>query len=173
MIGQVISNVLRLLVLLLAQVLVLDHLDVANGWLVPYLYVLFLLMLPFPMPPWAQLLTGFGTGLVMDLFSSTPGLHTSACVVMMYARPWVMRLLAPRDGYDFGRQPTLQHMGSAWALTNYGALILLHHLWLFFAEVQRLGGFAGTLFRAVLSAAFTLLLCMLVQMLFGRNARKA
>ena len=45
--------------------------DLANGWLVPYLYVLFLLMLPFELPDWAQLLVGFFAGMVMDLFSST------------------------------------------------------------------------------------------------------
>ena len=47
MITTIGANLLRFMVLLLLQVLVLDHLDVANGYMVPYLYVLFLLMLPF------------------------------------------------------------------------------------------------------------------------------
>ncbi|MBL0127221.1 MAG: hypothetical protein IPP83_07120 [Flavobacteriales bacterium] len=42
---------------MLLQVLVLDHLDIANGWMVPYLYPLFLLMLPFELPAWASLPT--------------------------------------------------------------------------------------------------------------------
>ena len=173
MIALVANNLLRALILILAQVLVLDHLDVANGWVVPYLYVLFLLMLPFSVPAWAQLFIGFGMGMAIDLFSSTPGMHTSACLVMMFARPWVLRTLAPRDGYDHGRQPTLQHMGTAWTLSTYGALVLLHHLWLFFAEVHRFDAFFSTIARALLSTLATLLLCALVQSLFARNLRRA
>ena len=68
MIGTILGHILRFVVLILLQVLVLDHLDVLNGYLVPYLYVLFLLMLPIELPAWAQLAIGAFTGLVMDLF---------------------------------------------------------------------------------------------------------
>ena len=81
MITTIGANLLRFMVLLLLQVLVLDHLDVANGYMVPYLYVLFLLMLPFELPEWITLPIGAFTGLVLDTFSSTPGMHMSACVV--------------------------------------------------------------------------------------------
>ncbi len=165
MIVTVLANFLRFLVLMLLQVLVLDHLDVANGFMVPYLYVLFLLMLPIELPAWAQLTTGAATGLVMDYFSSTPGMHMSACVVMMYARLNLLRLLAPREGYEFGMRPTLPRMGIAWYLTYAGLLILVHHLWLFFVEVHRFDSFFGTFFRAVLSGVFTFALCLLAQFL--------
>ena len=62
MIGTIIANILRFLLLVLLQALVIDHIDLANGWLVPYLYVLFLLMLPLNTPLWAALLIGFATG---------------------------------------------------------------------------------------------------------------
>ncbi|HRH67876.1 MAG: hypothetical protein JNL43_15655 [Flavobacteriales bacterium] len=165
MILTVLANLLRFLLLMLLQVLVLDHLDVANGFMVPYLYVLFLLMLPIELPAWAHLSTGAATGLVMDLFSSTPGMHMSACVVMMYARGNLLRLLAPREGYEFGMRPTLPRMGMAWYLTYAGLLILIHHLWLFFIELHRFDSFFSTFFRAVLSAVFTFGLCLLAQFL--------
>lgn len=165
MIVTVLANILRFLLLILLQVLVLDHLDVANGLLVPYLYILFLLMLPIELPAWAQLLSGAVTGLAMDLFSSTPGMHMSACVVMMYGRLNLLRLLAPREGYEFGTRPTLPRMGFAWYITYTGLLILLHHLWLFFIELHRFDSFFSTFFRAVLSAVFTFALCLLAQFL--------
>ena len=46
MIGTILGHILRFIALILLQVLVLDHLDVLNGLMVPYLYVFFLLMLP-------------------------------------------------------------------------------------------------------------------------------
>lgn len=165
MIATVLANLLRFAVLVLLQVLVLDHLDVAYGFVVPYLYILFLLMLPIELPAWAQLVTGALTGLVMDLFSSTPGMHMSACVVMMYARLNLLRLLAPREGYEFGMRPTIPRMGLAWFLTYAGLLIAIHHLWLFFIELHRFDSFFSTFLRALLSAAFTLALCLLTQFL--------
>lgn len=165
MIVTVLANLQRFILLVLLQVLVLDHLDVANGFMVPYLYVLFLLMLPIELPAWAQLVLGAFTGLVMDYFSSTPGMHMSACVVLMFARIHLLRLLAPREGYEFGMRPTLPRMGIAWYLTYTGLLLLLHHLWLFFVEVHRFDSFFSTFFRATLSAVFTFALCLLAQFL--------
>jgi len=171
MMAGVPTHVLRLVALMLTQVLVLDHLDVANGWMVPYLYVLFLLMLPFELPMWAALFLGAATGGTMDLFSGTPGMHMGACLVMAFARGRLLRTIAPRDGYEHGMRPTVQNMGAAWFITYAGLLVLVHHLWLFFAEVHRFDGFPSTILRAMLSAAFTLALCLLAQFLTARPGR--
>lgn len=169
MIGIVIANVLRFVLLLLVQVLVLDHIDLAHGWLLPYLYVLFLLMLPLELPGWAGLLIGAVTGLVMDLFSSTPGMHMSACLVLMYARIHLLKLIAPREGYEFGMRATIPDMGLTWFVTYAGLLVLAHHLWLFMVELHSFRAFLGTFLRALLSSAFTLLLCALAQFLTSRT----
>lgn len=166
-----IANLFRFIALVLLQVVVLDHLDVANGWMVPYLYVLFLLMLPFELPAWSVLVIGAVTGLTIDLFSSTPGMHMSACLVMMYARVQLLRFIAPREGYEYGMRPTIPRMGLAWFLTYAGLLILVHHSWLFTVEMHRLDGFFSTFLRAVLSAAFTLGLCILGQFLTSSSER--
>ena len=171
MIGTILGHILRFIALILLQVLVLDHLDVLNGLMVPYLFVFFLLMLPIEMPAWAQLAIGAVTGLVMDFFTSTPGMHMSACVVMMYARLQVLRLLSPREGYEFGARPTVMRMGFPWYVTYAGLLILLHHLWLFFVELHRFDAFLGTFLRALLSAAFTFALCLLAQFLTSGQER--
>lgn len=171
MIGGVFGIVLRSIGLILLQAMVIDHMDLASGWITPYIYVLALLMLPFDTPAWAGLCIGFVTGLIMDLFSATPGLHTSACTVMAYARLWVLRLVAPRDGYEFGRRPTISHMGMAWFFTYAGLLILVHHLWLFYAEVYRFHHPFSTLLRAVLSGLATLALCLLAQGFGPRTTR--
>ncbi len=171
MIATVLANILRFVVLIALQVLVLDHLDVANGWMVPYLYVLFLLLLPFEVPAWGLLLAGGATGLVMDVLSDTPGMHTTACIVMMYARGYWQRLIAPREGYEFGMRPDVQHMGLSWTLTYSGMLVLVHHLWLFFFELHRFDRTGGTLVRVLLSGTLTLGLVMLAEFLMRSDRR--
>jgi rod shape-determining protein MreD len=171
MITTVRANILRFILLVLLQALVIDHIDLAHGWVVPYIYVLFILLLPFDTPDWATLLLGFLLGMVMDLFSSTPGMHASACVVMAYARIWMLRALVPREGYDPGKRPIIQHMGLAWFTTYAGVLILVHHLWLFFVEVYRFDDFLSTFLRALMSAIATFILCLLAQALLSRDIR--
>ena len=171
MISTVLSNAFRFVLLVLLQALVIDHIDLAHGWVVPYVYVLFILLLPFDTPAWATLVLGFLIGMTMDLFSSTPGMHASACVLMAFGRLLMLRVLVPREGYDVGKRPIIQHMGLAWFMTYAGVLIVMHHLWLFFVEVYRFDDFLSTLFRALMSAAATLALCLLAQALLSRDIR--
>lgn len=171
MIATILNQVLAFVALVLMQAMVLDHLDLANGWVVPYLYVFFLIALPFNTPPWATLLLGFVLGMAMDFFTSTPGMHASACTLMAFVRLLMLRLLAPRDGYDPLKRPNVAHMGMAWYITFASVLILVHHLWLFFVEVYRFDDFLTTFLRAVMSAAATLLLCLLAQALTTRTPR--
>ena len=171
MIATVRANIVRFIVLVLLQALVLDHIDLAHGWVVPYIYVLFILLLPFETPPWATLILGFILGMTMDFFSSRPGMHAGACVLLAYGRVWMLRILRPREGYDPGKRPIIQHMGVAWFTTYAGVLILVHHLWLFFVEVYRFDDFLDTLLRALMSSAGTLVLCLLAQALLSRDIR--
>ncbi len=171
MIGIVFANFFRLVLLLLLQVLVLDHLDVANGYAVPFLYVLFLLMLPFELPAAALLIIAAATGGILDIFGNTPGMHMSACTLMAFARLKVVRILAPREGYEYGMQPTAVSMGLTWFVTYAGSLILIHHMWLFFVEINRFDAFFTTFGRVLLSTLFTLALCLLAQFLTARPKR--
>lgn len=171
MIALVRNHILGFIFLVLLQTLVLDQLDLANGWVVPYLYVLFIIALPFDTPPWATLLLGFTLGMAVDMFSSTPGMHASATVLMAWARLFMLRILAPRDGYDHDSRPNVADMGITWYTTFAGLLILIHHIWLFFVEVYRFDDFFSTLLRALMSAVATLLLCLLAQALTSHGAR--
>ena len=172
MISEILSHSIRFLVLMLIQVFILDHIDLADGMAVPYLYVLFLLMLPFDIRHPTLMLIAFGTGLVMDMFSNTPGMHTSACVLLAFVRPYLLRSIAPRDGYEFGLTPQLQDMGLTWFLTYVGIMVFIHHLWLFYVEVYMLDRFFQTLLRVIFSSIFTVLICLLAQFLSFSPSRR-
>jgi len=155
---------LRFFFLILLQVLILNNINL-GGFINPYLYVLFVLMLPMETPGWLVLLSAFFLGLGIDIFMQTLGIHSASTVFMAYCRRYVLRLLSPRDGYDFGLQPSIRDMGFTWYFSFAGILILLHHCLLFFLEVFRFSEFFATLGRTVMSTFFTLLLVILCQFL--------
>ena len=75
-------NLLTEWVLLIAvQVLVLNGIDYLQ-WGTPFLFILFIINLPTDMNRIPLLVTAFLTGLVVDVFSSTPGIHSTACVLI-------------------------------------------------------------------------------------------
>jgi len=166
------SDIPRAILLILVQILVLNQLDLFNGYVQPFLYIIILLLLPFETPAWAQLLIGLAIGLIMDMFTFTPGMHTSACIFLCFARPGILRVLSPRDGYEMGMNPTISHMGIAWYFLYAGSLTLIHHFWLFTIEVLRWDLVPSVLLRTLLSAFATLALIFLVQFLFFRSAKK-
>jgi len=144
-------NIFRFVVLILFQVLVLDNVMI-NGYMIPYIYILFILLMPFETPRWIQLLSGFALGLVMDLFSGTPGMHTAASVLVAFARPYLLDLLASRDGYEPETFPRVHYYGLLWFLKYTALIVVMHHLALFYLEVFQLKHFFSTLLRVILSS---------------------
>jgi len=174
MLNEVLKNTARFVFLLILQGMILNDVNLMNGQAIPYLYILFILMLPLETPRWLELLLGLVLGLGMDMFTNTVGIHASACVWLAFLRPVYLRAIAPRDGYEFGQNPTISDLGLSWFLKYSSVLILAHHFWLFYVEVYSFKGFFTTLLRVILSSAFTLALVLLSQyLIFTGKSRTA
>jgi len=163
MIGNVIKYGVSFILLILFQGLILNNIEF-GGYVVPFLYVVFILSLPFETPNWIVLLLGFVIGIAVDSFSSTLGMHTSATLFMAFSRNYLLKLLEPRGGYEFNSKPNVQFMGLTWYLLYAVILVLLHHLFLFYIESFKLSQFFFTLGRTIASTIFTLVLVMIFQL---------
>lgn len=151
-------------VLLLLQVLIFNNIQF-SGYLNPYIYVIFVMLLPVETAGWFLLLVSFFGGLVIDIFMNTPGMHAGATVAAGFARPFVLRSLAPRDGYETGAEPSMAAYGFRWFLIYSTVVVGIHHLFLFYLEVFRLDGFFRTLIKVILSTVFTVIFVMIAEYL--------
>lgn len=134
-----------------------------------FIYVGFLLTFQFELGIIAAMLIGFATGLSVDVFSNTLGVHASASVLLMYLRPTLFNIFTPHGGYPIGAKPTPTIMGFNWFSTYSLILIFFHHSMLFFVEA---GGFQlifHTLQKIILSTFFTFSIVILIQYLFSRK----
>jgi len=161
-------NIIRFLILVLFQGLILNNIQL-GGYINPYIYVLFILLMPFEAPGWSLPVVGFLLGLSIDLFTHTPGIHASATVFIAFLRPYVLTMIAPRDGYEVGSFPRLYYYGFVWFLKYTVILVLAHHLFLFYIEVFRFSDFFTTFFRALISAIFSITLIVLSQYFIFRR----
>ncbi len=144
-------NIVRFLVVILFQVLLMDNVMI-SGYMVPYVYLLFILLMPFETPRWVQLLSGFILGMGIDLFANTLGMHTAATVMIAFVRPYLLNLLAPRDGYEAETFPRIHYYGFLWFLKYTLIIVAIHHFMLFYLEVFQLKEFFSTLLRVILSS---------------------
>lgn len=171
MIRPLTENFIRFILLILVQVLILNHIQF-SGYLNPFIYVLFILLLPFETPNWLLLILAFFCGLIVDAFSDTMGMHASASVFMAFLRPFVLKIFSPREGYEPGSKPTVQYYGVLWFVRYTAVLVFLHHLFLFYIEVFRFTGFFYTFLKVILSSFVTLSLILLSQAFFYNKKLK-
>ena len=161
-------NISRFLILVLIQVLILNNIQL-SGFINPYFYILFILLLPFETPNWSLPIIGFLLGLSVDLFTHTPGIHSSAPVLIAYLRPFILKMISPRDGYEPGSFPRLSSYGFEWFLKYTVIMVAIHHFFLFYVEVFRFSDFFTTFLRAIISSIFSVVLIILSQYFIYRH----
>jgi len=162
MINSIIRYSLIFIILILLQIILFNNIQF-SGYMNPYIYVMFILLLPIEIPSWLLLILSFFTGLIMDFFSGSPGMHTSATVLAGFSRPYVLRVTSPRDGYEPGSDPSMLIYGFKWFFLYSLIVVLIHHTALFYLEVFRLTDFFRTLLRVILSTLFSLTFILLIE----------
>jgi hypothetical protein len=83
-------------------------------------------------------------------------MHTSATLLAGFIRPYIFRVISPRDGYDTGSDPSMLVYGVRWFVTYTFLMVLVHHTALFYLEIFRFTDFFRTFLRVILSSAFSI-----------------
>lgn len=170
MINDIIKNTLRFIVLILLQVLIVQNIRLGS-YVILFPYILFILLLPFETPKMTVMALAFLTGLTVDMFYDSAGVHAAVCTLIGFSRHYILKLLAPREGYDVGLKPTIDSMGAVWFITYAGLIIFIHHLFFFYLEIFRFSEFFRTLLRVILSSIGTFSLVYIIQFLFNTNSK--
>lgn len=155
--SDLVRNILRLIVFLMVQVFVLNKVPFLHQFIVPYLYFLFVLWLPFSIPRIGLLIIGFFTGLFLDYFMMCPGMHAAACVLIAYARPFVISVLIPKDTNEFNyREPSPKALGWAPYTVYAFVLTLFHHTYLTLLQWLQFGTFLQFLIKVAATTAISM-----------------
>nr|WP_295874052.1 rod shape-determining protein MreD [uncultured Chitinophaga sp.] len=159
-------NIIRFVFLLLIQVFVLNKILI-HQLVSPYLYMLFILALPFNLPRPVVMLLGFLMGVSLDMFSNTMGIHAAACVFIAYLRPFIINILSPQGGFETTQKtPSMTSMGVSQFLIYAAVLVFLHHVIFFTLEVFGFGNPLYLMLKILLSTAASLILIVLYELLF-------
>lgn len=169
--NPLVKNIIRFVVLILIQVLVLNNMNL-GGYMHPYIYVLFILLLPARINRSLLLIIAFITGLTIDYFANTLGLHASASVFMAYLRPGTINLFFRNYEFASEEEPGPKSIGFGGFSKYTFVLVFAHQLILFYLEVLSFNNFFHTFTRVALSTILTTAIILISIMFFSKRKKK-
>lgn len=153
--------------LALVQVLLLNNICLF-GLATPFIYIYFVLALDRDIDRNALMAMAFALGLVVDVFSNTPGVNAGASVLVAFLRPGLLRLFSPREEFE-NFEPGIHVLGVGPFLRYALLMVLLHHTVLFFLEAFSFARIEFLLLRILCSTLLTVMLVMAIE--FIRHKR--
>ncbi|HJU45697.1 MAG TPA: hypothetical protein VJ647_02885 [Chitinophagaceae bacterium] len=170
--SDLLKNTIRFTLFILVQVFVLHKIPPLHQFIVPYLYFLFILWLPYRISRFVLMIAGFLLGITLDYFLRTPGLHAAPCVLIAYIRPFLINMLIPQEGAEQSYSaPSIVSMG--WAPYTTYALILafIHNTYLVFLEWLQFGNFLYFLGKVAATTGISFLLILITELLLFRKEK--
>ena len=166
--SAVIMNFVRFFLLLAAQIVIFNNIDLF-GYINPFPYILFIILYPVNGNKPMLIISSFLLGITMDLFSNSGGVHAASCLILAYARPYIFK-------FAFGLSYEYQTVRINDVLTpeRFSFLLLaviVHHFTLFILAVFQLSSLWDILLRTILGTLFTLLICIVIIYIFKPSRR--
>lgn len=161
MINNIVRGLVYFVVCILIQLLILNniyYLRIAT----PFLYLYFLIKLPVDISKSSLLILSFITGLIIDVFSNTPGMHAAACTFAGFVRPGLIRLFIGKELFE-GDCPSYAVFGTGGFIRYVFMFVLLHHVSLFLLEALTLFDPLFLLLRILSSTLLSVILISIVE----------
>ena len=166
---QFFRNLIRFLSLVLLQVFILNEIKL-GGYINPYIYVMFILLLPVDISKSLLLFLAFILGLTIDFFGNTLGLHAAATVLLAFARPGTINLFFSNIEFNSNEEPGLQRLKFNGFFRYVFALVFIHNFTLYMLEIFSFTDFFHTLYRIMLNTLLTILLIFITMFLFSKKS---
>ncbi|MDB9939248.1 MAG: hypothetical protein QMB12_10625 [Cyclobacteriaceae bacterium] len=112
-------------------------------------------------------MAGFLTGLFIDLFSNTPGLHAGVCTfIMLFRDTWLRFILEYEEG-ALDMNIYILKMRGVWLYVL--PLIFIHHLMIFWINYGSWMGLFLTFDRILASTIFSFLSILLLNLAISKK----
>lgn len=164
-------NLTIAIVLVLTQVLICNHILIFNVAMA-FVFIYVIIRMPMDMKTDALLTWAFLCGLLVDLFSDTPGVNSLACTILAMLKGPCMYAYVPRDDRTKSIAPSIRELGFA----VYGKYLLtMSGIYCFLAFTIEYFNFADIkeiIIMTVSSAILTFLVILGIDSLIVSNEKR-
>ena len=165
---DIIKHSFRFFAFIFIQAFIFNQLEIGLGIQI-MVYPLFIFLLPVELNVFALMIISFVFGISIDYFSNTFGLFASSALLIAYIRPFLFKLLEPRDGFLPGSELSIYQMGYGWFSSAFVLVLLINNFWFFLIEQFKWKELWFVLLKTILSTPLALGTCILIQMAFFKN----
>ena len=170
MINEIPVNIFRFILLLLAQAFLFSNINFSS-FVNPYIFPLFILLLPFSTPRLLLMLIGFSGGLMLDYLLGSIGMHAAACLLVAYLRPFLINVITPK-GTEFEISPNVYAQGITWFSVYLGFSVIIYLTLYFFIEAATFLNFFLMLVKILLSTAASVFFMLTFLFLFSAKKKR-
>ena len=163
------QQVLHFIVFLLIQIPFLYKLILFNSAF-GFFYIGFILFLPYALNRSLTMVIAFLTGLIIDVFSNTPGIHASACILVAFMKDsWFNMMMGTSDDDVYLDWNELKIWGSIKYLLP---LIFIHHTIIFAVENGGFNSFGFLFSKIIYSSLYSFIIVYGLSFLMAPKARR-
>lgn len=168
--NAIVQNAIRWVVFVLIQVLVLKQVEINTGWfskMTILFYPLFIILLPLRYSTISVMVVGFFTGLIVDSFYESIGVHAASCVFLAFIRPFAFTILSPREGYNVDLSPNAYKLSLPWFIRFSGLLMVSFCFFYFSVEEFTFAYIDQILLKTIISFIVSMILILAFMMIFN------
>jgi rod shape-determining protein MreD len=159
---NVLKSGLSLFVLLFLQLFIFNNF-LFQGFMNPYIYVVFILLLSPRTSPFYTLSLAFFIGALVDVFEGAYGVHTAATVFLAFIKPVIFQIFKTGKN-DLSDLTEVKELGLLRSLGYIFIGLFLHHFVLFSIENFAWDDFGSLLIRSSYSSLFSFIFVLLHQL---------
>ena len=148
---------------LIIQIYILNEILFAS-YINPYIYLIILIIMPYKIPKWFLLFYAFIIGFLIDLFSGTLGIHSSACLILVLFKSPISKITIPHNIIEETDELVMQKIGAKSFILFSFILVLIHHTILFILEHVALD--FQILMKIIASTIITTIIISITQLFF-------
>ena len=165
---SILQYILITAVLVLAQVLICNHIMIFNvATLFIFIYVI--INLPLSLPTGWLLTWAFLSGLIVDIFSDTLGVNALACTVLAMVKKPVFYAYIPKDDRTKDILPSLSSLGFSVYAKYLLSMTAIYCLLVFSIEYMSIADIKEIAIMSAGSALFTFLILIGLDSLLDRK----
>lgn len=168
---NIVKHTIRFFAFVFAQAFIFNQLEIGLGIQI-MISPLFIFLLPLELNIFVSMVVSFIFGISIDYFSNTYGLFASTSLLIAYLRPFVFKILEPRDGFLPGAELSIYQMGYGWFSSAFVLILLINNFWFFLIEQFKWKEVWFILLKTLLSTPLSLVASILIQMAFFKNTSK-
>lgn len=164
MIRDYLKYIGHFLIVIIIQVFILNNVFILDI-LHPYLYLVFIFMLPLNINHGFLMVISFFTGTVIDIFSYTYGIHAMAAVLAGFARPFLIKAFVSENVPDVIFEPHIKTLGIRSYIIYVLVLTFIHHFVLLLVEAFSFYHFYYTFFKIIVNTLFTFVVVLIYDLI--------